>query len=124
MTAAPTAFFAKTYDEAMALAVDARAYMAAPSRAADVLAETVCGMREAARISHMMVWLLRQRAVHAGEIAAAEALDDEPLGGIGECLDESAAESCSPALTALMDRSLRLYVRIARLDDMARRNAA
>ncbi|MFN0043316.1 MAG: DUF1465 family protein [Alphaproteobacteria bacterium] len=124
MTAVPTAFFAKTYDEVVALAVDARAHMAAPGGAADAMVEARCGLRLVARITHMMAWLLRQRAVHAGEIAATDALDDEPLGGIEECLDEGAAESCSPALSALMDRSLRLYVRIARLDDMVRRNAA
>lgn len=124
MTAAPTAFFAKTYDEAMALAVDARAHMASPWPVAHPQAEAQCGLRLVARIAHMMAWLLRQRAVHAGEIGAAEAVADEPLAAIATCLDERGAERCSPELAALMDRSLRLYVRIARLDDMARRNAA
>jgi regulator of CtrA degradation len=82
-------------------------------------------LRLTARVTRMMAWLLDQRAVHAGEIDAAEAVRRaEPLAGVDICTAEDDALHLGPALAALMMRSQRLYVRVARLDDMARRNSA
>jgi len=123
-----TAFFARTYEEALALAVDARDHMAharVPPDLEDRKVETVAGLRLVARVTHMMAWLLDQRAVHAGEIDAGEAVRRAaPLAEHAVCLDEDDAFRLNPGLAALMARSRKLYVRVARLDELARRNAA
>ncbi len=123
-----TAFFARTYEEALALAVDARDHMArvrVPPDLEDRKVEAVAGLRLTARITCMMAWLLDQRAVHAGEIDAGEAARRAaPLAGNAVCFAEDEAFHLNPALAALMVRSRKLYVRVARLDELTRRNAA
>lgn len=123
-----TAFFARTYEEALALAVDARDHMArvrVPPDLQDRKAEIVAGLRLTARVTHMMAWLLDQRAVHAGEIdAGAAARRGAPLADNAVCLAEDDAFRLEPGLASLMVRSRKLYVRVARLDELARRNAA
>ena len=70
-------------------------------------------------------WVLAQRAVHNGEIDA-DVFAREPdyrLGARAVCRDDSMHDH--PAIPAplanLLDRSLRLYVRVERLDEMQRR---
>jgi regulator of CtrA degradation len=127
----PTAFFGKTYDEAMGLLVEARDYVAG-RQARDqerldgdarlrLCSET---MRLTARLTQMMSWLLAQRAVHAGEMAVDDIVTRwEPLANARICMEEERerAEGLPPDLVALLDRSRRLYVRVARLDEMIRR---
>ena len=79
-----TAFFGRTYDEAMGLLLEARNYVIADdmrrsdtTQPADRLILCCEAMRLTARLTHVMAWLLAQKAVHAGEIthaAVAEAL--------------------------------------------------
>jgi regulator of CtrA degradation len=126
-----TAFFGRTYDEAMGLLVEARNYVIAddmrPPDAAtpgDRLILCCETMRLTARLTHVMAWLLAQKAVHAGEITLAEAAA-EPFALVGRttCLDEhpGVANLGDDWLTGLLDRSRRLYVRVSRLDEMVRR---
>ena len=80
-----------------------------------------------ARLIHVMAWLLAQRAVHAGEITLEESVSEKfSLGGRRICLEESQYRSCieDQPLCALIDRSLRLYVRISRLDTMIKDRVA
>lgn len=126
-----TAFFGKTYGEAMDLLVETRDYLAHREpidRESLMPLERLrfCGetMRLTARMTQIMAWLLAQRAVHAGEISQQEALGDHrPLAEHEICMDGVAAVSASVPrrLASLLDRSQRLYVRVARLDELARR---
>jgi regulator of CtrA degradation len=126
-----TAFFGKTYGEAMDLLVEARDYLAHREpidREALMPLDRLrfCGetMRLTARLTQIMAWLLAQRAVHAGEISQEEALaDHRALAEHELCMD--APEAAMPRrLASLLERSQRLYVRVARLDELARRQLA
>ena len=128
-----TAFFGKTYNEAMSLLVEARNYLAylepqdrrglEPLERLRLCCET---MRLTARLTQIMAWLLAQRAVHAGEISREEALSDpRALAELEICMEDAdvANTTLPPRLIDLMGRSQRLYVRVARLDELARRTA-
>jgi regulator of CtrA degradation len=134
-TTAPTAFFSKTYDETIGLLVEVRDYVAhdqkrdreelAPSAAALLCCEA---LRVTARLTQVMAWLLAQKAIHAGELSAAQVVaQDGPLAEIAICMAEPADEELGflpQHFRGLLDRSHRLYLRVARLDEMVRRNAA
>ena len=78
-------------------------------------------LRLTTRLSQMMAWLMVQRAVHGGEIAIYEARHEaRRLGGREVCLDNDieVIENLPPRFRSLMERSLKLYQRIARLDEM------
>ena len=129
---ATTAFFDKTYDEAMALARDAQQYFvdvvsnphaeSEPTEAGAVLRATVAGMRLVARVTHIVAWLMEQKAIGDGAISAlAVARQNAPLIEILVCLrDDGPDRLFPPRLLALLDRSRRLYTRVARLDEMMR----
>ena len=77
-----------------------------------------------ARLSQVMAWLLVRRAVTAGEIAEVDAVgEDYRLGGHEVCLDSAmhADQNLPPKVRSLLDRSYRLYQRVARLDELAAR---
>lgn len=124
----------KTLDETMTLLVRARDYMsyAVPSAEPGLLpAERLQISREAmrvtARLSHIMAWLLAQKAVQAGEIspmaaAAVYRLDSDDLGLMEGSPEGSAA--LPEGLRDLLDRSRALYVRVTRLDELVQRAAA
>src|SRR5579871_109579 len=96
LDAQPTAFFSRTYDEAVDLVEAARSYLKvlepidrktlpAPDRLR-LCSET---MRMTARLTQIMAWLLSQRAVHAGEITRAEALSDQQaLTDVAVCMTQ------------------------------------
>lgn len=126
-----TAFFGKTYGEAMDLLVEARDYLAhrepidrqtlAPLQRLRFCCET---MRLTARLTQIMAWLLAQRAVFAGEISQEAALADHgALADVAICMAEE-APAMPQRLASLLDRSRRLYVRVSRLDELARRQLA
>lgn len=129
-----TRFFGKTYDETMSLLLASRDYLAnaQPGDAVglkpiDRLRVNCEAMRLTTRLTQIMAWLLAQRAVYAGEIGRAEAASDEyRLAADTVCLAESeAAAHVLPArLLELLDESRRLYIRVARLDELSRRAAA
>jgi regulator of CtrA degradation len=128
-----SAFFNRTYDEAMALLVEARNYMAfresrdvrgmAPTSRLKVSHES---MRMTCRLTQIMAWMLAQKAMHAGEITLYEAAGVEyALSGAQVCLDDRGQgdNELPGALRSLLERSYRLYVRVARLDCQVRRQA-
>ncbi|MFQ5785121.1 MAG: DUF1465 family protein [Alphaproteobacteria bacterium] len=127
---ADTSFFSKTYDEAYELLVDARNYVSETrsqhwDRPVLALVHSQETMRLTARVTHMLAWLLTQRAVHSGEISAEDATGPRyRLEGREVCLDVGAenAPTMPEALRALLARSRKLYQRVARLDDMMRRD--
>lgn len=131
VVAAP-AFFDKTYEEALALLVEARNYIAY-QETADLqmldpdsrLLATQETMRVTCRLTQSMAWLLGQRAVQIGEISAAEALQNFGVGGQEVCLDArwNEDERLPPAIRTLLERTLSLYERVGRLDSMLRQAA-
>ena len=125
---AEMALFTRTYDETLDLIVEARNYMvhARPvGRRARISNENLrfsCeALRVTSRLTQVMAWLMLQRAVQDGEISAREACDERHrLSGQSVCLDESGQEDSDiPAgLRSLLNRSLSLYQRISRLEEM------
>jgi regulator of CtrA degradation len=129
-----TAFFSKTYNEAMDLLVEARDYLAyrepidrqalTPLERLQFCCET---MRLTARLTQIMAWLLAQRAVFAGEISQEDALGEhDALAELEICMGDEvgSGEALPQRLMSLLDRSRRLYLRVARLDELARRQIA
>lgn len=119
----------KSYDETLALMVEARNYLAyrvphevrvLPDKAN--LTASCELFRLTSRLIQVMAWLMAQRAVHAGEMDVEEACSERfRLSGGSACLDDSVAndDSLPNGLLSLLERSLKLYERISRLDAMA-----
>ncbi|MSO73612.1 MAG: DUF1465 family protein [Alphaproteobacteria bacterium] len=130
---ANTAFFGRTFDEALALVVEARDYVAnrlsTDRETVSLDNQLVCDcetLRMTSRLTHIMAWLLIQRAVHEGEIPPEEAQEEaNRLGGHKVCLVEEpeTIERLPTRLQSLLTRSHKLFVRVARLDEMAARGA-
>lgn len=126
-----TRFFGKTYDETMALLVASRDYLAnaQPADARGLkpierLRVNCEAMRLTTRLTQIMAWLLAQRAVHEGEMTREKASSDEfRLAADKVCLAETdcLTGGLPPRLCELLDESRRLYVRVARLDELSRR---
>jgi len=117
-------YFDRTYNEAMALLIEARDYAqiacdrgtgAAP---ADALVVNRESFRLTTRLTQIMSWLLARRAVLNDELTAAQfAATDWRLGAQEICHDESGHghDAINPRLRDLLRRSHRLYVRVSRL---------
>lgn len=132
--AAGSAFFSRTYDEARRLLVEARNWLRdsgpgavrelEPTAALAFAHET---LRLTVRLTQSMAWLLAQRAAHAGEISREELREAAwRLGARELCLapPPAAADALPAELKALLEQSEKLYVRLARLDDLVARGAA
>jgi regulator of CtrA degradation len=130
---APTAFFNKTYDEAMALLVEARDFIARGQDMGPEFTETSCRARMVvetsrltARLTHVMAWLLARKAVHAGELTPDQATQPPYVLERDEMLvsnDSPFGDDLPPSLESLIDRSRHLYIRVSRLDELVRRGA-
>ncbi|MSP67710.1 MAG: DUF1465 family protein [Alphaproteobacteria bacterium] len=115
----PATYFSRTYDEALALLIEARDYVLVAKdldRSQQAPVQRLLHDREllriTARMTHVMAWLLCQRAAHSGEIPT-EALR-EPLyrlGGAPVCAtnDSDALRGLAPLPRSLSQRSLDLY---------------
>lgn len=127
---ASATFFNGTYDETMALLIEARNYIAyhesgdhrklAPHVRLQISYES---MRVTSRLTQVMAWLLAQKAVHAGEISQEVAASEEfALSGGEICSDPSGPdnEDLPSGLRSLLERSHRLYMRVHRLDEQFR----
>ena len=127
----PTAYFHRTYDETMGLLIEARNYaiyhdsidsrILSPQTRLQVSYES---LRVTSRLTQVMAWLLAQKAVHAGELTLEQvASEDYALSGGAVCTDPSGPENeaLPNGLRSLLERSLHLYVRVARLDQQVRR---
>jgi regulator of CtrA degradation len=131
---AQTAFFGKTFEEALVLVVEARDYVAgrlAFDRETVNLEQQLVvdceTLRLTSRLTHAMAWLMIQRAIHAGELTAEQAKQEENrLGGHEVCLfnEPDTLAQLPKRLQSLMTRSHALYLRVARLDEMIGPSAA
>ena len=122
--------FTRTYDETLDLIVEARNYMVYNRPAGrrtritasnENLRFSCEALRVTSRLTQVMAWLMLQRAVQDGEISAREACDEKNrLSGQSVCLDEGGiGDGEIPAgLQSLLSRSLSLYKRISRLEEM------
>jgi regulator of CtrA degradation len=122
-----TAVFTRNYDETLDLIVEARnymVYMRPHSRSGGVppdLRASCEALRVTSRLTQVMAWLMLQRAVCEGEISASEACEERHrLSGHSVCLDSAASndDALPPGLRSLLRRSLNLYQRISRLEEM------
>jgi regulator of CtrA degradation len=131
MSAADSIFFKRTYDDVVALLLEARTYFerAEPAftpglSAAERLEISAESLRITARLAQITAWMLAQRAVAAGELTAEQAgpaysLPDEPVWMVES--DQQA--SCLPErMITLLERSRSLYVRVRNLDQLIRRS--
>ena len=123
------AFFDKPYDEALALTEQAYAYLAemhhnsvGTGSPVDDLRLRCEAFRLSTRLMQVMAWLLNQRAVHAGELTADEVAEGTEfrLGASAVCRDDSQHRhpAIPTTLCDMLDRSLNLYIRTERLDEM------
>ena len=124
----------RIYDESLALVIEARNYIAsgrprdeaAGSRDALLLVSQE-SMRVTSRLTQVMAWLFCQRAVQNGEMTPDEALSHRfAVGGQKVCLDDRwhRDDRLPDGLLGLLERSLSLYTRILRLEDMQRQRQA
>lgn len=120
------AYFDSTYQEALDLAREARNFIVyqdsvetAKLDPAVRLVISCESMRVTTRVGQIIAWLLVQKAVHAGELTRAQAAQ-APYRLSGKKVCEANAlvadEKIPDKLQDLLDRSHRLYARVARLD--------
>lgn len=121
-----TAFFGKTYDDALKLLVEVRDYLEAyqPNQAKQTepairLALTCLTMRLTAQLTDIMAWLLVQKAVHTGEMHSDEG--KEGRNSLRRWIDFDPEQTKLPIpgkLKSLLDRSQTLFERVERLEVM------
>ncbi len=78
-------------------------------------------MRLTTRLMQLASWLLLQRAVGEGEMTAEEAQKEKHranLGDVSHTISERAKRVLPDELMGLIDRSIRLYERVIKLDEM------
>ena len=116
-------FVESLYAEAMLLADEARDYFDAAGRAdRDALppkarvAFACESLKVTTRIMHIVAWLLTQRAVEAGEVAATAQAGERRLGHANPP-DQDVLDLLPPGAASLIERSQDLYLRVARLDE-------
>ena len=124
----PKRFIDRTFDEALALLEEVRSYILYEERSdrhalppAARVRQSLEATRMTARLTNVMAWLLLQKAAAEGEIDKADANKDENrLGGREACMDDTGAEDeeLPQRMRDLLERSHRIYVRVARLDEM------
>ena len=112
------------YVDAMLLADEARTYFDDLGRAErDGLAPLArvvfsCeSLKVTTRLMHVIAWLLNQRAVAAGEIAARDALDPSRRLGAAPVSDAETVDAMPEEARALIVASVDLHRRVAHLDD-------
>ena len=124
-----SAFFDKTYNEALALTEETHAYLSeiqgntvGSASPVDDLCLRCEAFRLTTRLMQVVAWLLIQRAIHAGELSASEVAEGDQyrLGATAVCRDDSHhRHPAIPAtMTNMLDRSLSQYIRIERLDEL------
>ncbi len=120
--------FDKVFKEGMGLVEETANYLDGPGRQdARVLdrhgaiAYATESMRLTTRLMQLASWLLLQRAVGAGELSGDEAKREKhriSLADIGKGNALTGSEQLPVDLMALVERSLRLHMRIQTLDAM------
>lgn len=111
------------YVESMLLADEARGYFDdAGKRDRDALQPLArvtfsCeSMKVTTRLMHVIAWLLTQRAVIAGEICSAEALDPSRRLGEGPATEKETFVLLPDSAKVLVAASIDLHARVARFD--------
>ena len=122
---AKSELFQRTFQEGMDLVEETAAYLDGAGRQASkllsrsaALAYAAESMRLTTRLMQVASWLLVQRAVREGDMPADAACEDRYRLG-GEEVSRGAGEGVDGLpheLTALLDRSERLYERVRHLD--------
>ena len=124
-----TVFLNRTYDEALELVIQARDYMAYKENQDRVglnmyecMRASCETMRVTSRLTHIMSWLMMQKAVFNGEVSIEEALYmADPLSEEDVCLlrEHKNYSFLSRRLHEILDQSLALYMRVCRLESSA-----
>jgi regulator of CtrA degradation len=132
MGSAAPIFLNKLYDESFGLLIEARNYFSHHPSAKAAMTQTdawdslyvnLQAMRLTTRMTQAMAWLLAQRALQEGELSLQEACGgDYSLGAQEICLDREGHNDnrVPPSMQKLLNRSHELYLRVLRLDQMAR----
>lgn len=121
-------FLPGVFNETLSMLFDAHHYF--QSRGAEEQATIAPHMRMAyanemtritMRLTSVMAWLMVRRAIYAGRIDEEKAANDYRLDGAMVCLDHlpEVLVEMPYYLNYLSERSLSLYERIHRLDEMA-----
>jgi len=112
------------YVDAMVLADEARGYFDQGGRldrdALDPMARVTFScesLKVTTRLMHVIAWLLTQRAIDAGEMAPREALDPSRRLGPAPASDQATLQSLPLSAQHLIESSVELYRRVARLDE-------
>lgn len=112
------------YVEAMVLADEARGYFDQGARiereALDPLGRVTFScesLKVTTRLMHVIAWLLTQRAVDSGELSPRDALDPARRLGDAPVTDEVVMAQMPPDARLLIEGSIDLHRRVARLDD-------
>jgi regulator of CtrA degradation len=118
--------FDRTFQEGMELVEETATYLDGGGRQESkllsrnaALAYAAESMRLTTRLMQVASWLLVQRAVREGDMAAEAACEDRyRLGGeeVSRGGEPEAVEDLPSGLLGLLDRSERLYERVRRLD--------
>lgn len=120
-------FFSTMFDETMKLLLDSHEYFSvygphdqAEAAPVEKLLYTAEMSRITLRLSSVMAWLLARRAEFAGQISREEAIAQFRLAFNDICLKEMPEmnQVLPSYMCELMGRSLHLYRRASRLDDM------
>ncbi|MDR6787045.1 regulator of CtrA degradation [Sphingomonas sp. BE138] len=111
------------YTEAMVLADEARHYFDEGGRAErealapmERVAFSCESLKVTTRLMHVIAWLLTQRAIAAGELAATQALDPARRLGAAPASDEAMLQRFPAQAHALIAGSIDLHRRVALLD--------
>jgi len=112
------------YIEAMLLADESRAYFDQNGRLERDRLDPIgrvsfsCeSLKVTTRLMHVIAWLLTQRAVDAGEMAPADALDPSRRLGLPPVTEQSLLDLMPALARELIESSIDLYRRTARLDE-------
>jgi len=112
------------YTEAMLLADEARSYFDDAGRDDRGTLEPFArvgfaceSLKVTTRIMHIVAWLLTQRAVESGEIAARDGRRPERRLGHAQESDPAVVDQLPEAAQRLINASADLYARVKRLDE-------
>ncbi len=113
------------YVEAMLLADEARSYFDEGGRrereSLDPMARVSFScesLKVTTRLMHVIAWLLTQRAIEAGEMTVREALEPSRRLGVPPVTEPEALAAMPTQAQVLIETSIDLYRRAARLDAM------
>jgi regulator of CtrA degradation len=112
------------YTEAMLLADEARSYFDEAGREERATLEPFArvgfaceSLKVTTRTMHIVAWLLTQRAIETGEIAACDGQRPERRLGNAQDSDPAVVGTLPPSAQKLIGSSVDLYARVKRLDE-------